>query len=957
MKNNLASSLSQTPFTHFIEKWCAEISLILIFLFMFWTRMRAYPSYFFNDQIYLAGNDPWYHLRTVTYTIHHWPFTMPFDPWTNFPYGTQVGQFGTLYDQIVATFALIIGLGSPSAELIMKILIVTPALIGSLTIFPTYFIAKHFGGKSGGIFAALLLALLPGVFFQRGIAGFSDHHIAEVFFQTIAILTLLFAIAIFLEEKPVWELVGAKDFPNLKKSLIWGGLVGLTTLLYLLVWPPGLLLLGIFAIFFFIRSNIDHLSGNSPEYIAFLGVISMAFVGLLLLLFVDVPYPAELSSGLNFRVTSISLLHPLIALSIAIGCAFLAWLSRFFSNNNLPRWGYPILLLVILSFTTLILYLIFPDVFGILRRNLIRTFGFNISAGTRTISEAMSFLSLADATLGISWIDVIRQEYGYAFFMAFLAPFFIVKNYLSEKKYESGILLLIIWSILIGAAAFTQGRFNYYLAIPVVVLNAYVLKCIFQQFNIGKLRSIRPYQFGVILVVFLVVLFPLAIPIQVGTDGTTPINTYTVFDITETIPLNEVSNWDPALQWMRTETPIVGNYGGSNNPLDYYGTVESNRLGDNAAGDFAYPDGTYGVMSWWDYGHWITLRAERIPVSNPFQEGAVVSANYLLSQSESESEDVLSDLDEGSGVRYIALDWQMVSSGVKLHGPATFKEGVSVRDYQNYLFEEVPVSSGGGYQLRHILHPSSYYNSQMVRLYHYHGSSIAPTPLVIDWDIVPGLDPEYYKLSQTRPGDPDMFLVFETIEEAQSFTQENPTSQLGGIGTFSTESVPALEHYRLVYATPNVVQISPYYVHTPSSWVKIFERVPGATITGTAPPNTSISAIVAMHVPTTNSTFHYAQHTTSDSSGKFTMTVPYSTIGYDELGPENGYTNVDVRAAGPYYITTEFQTHEGTIHVPDSSVNGLGPELTIDLKENFWELCNCVWDDSIGIIKPKENTP
>ena len=954
MKNNLTSSLSQTSLAHFIKKWYAELSLLLIFLFMFWTRMRAYPSYFFNDQIYLAGNDPWYHLRMVTYTIHHWPFTMPFDPWTNFPYGTQVGQFGTLYDQIVATFALIIGVGSPSAELIMKVLIITPALIGSLTVFPTYFVAKHFGGKSGGIFASLLLALLPGVFFQRSIAGFADHHVAEVFFQTIAILTLLIAITIFLDDKPVWELVELKDLLNLKRPLIWGGLVGLTTILYLLVWPPGLILLGIFAIFFFIRLNVDHISGNTPDYIAFLGVISMAFVGLVLLFFVDLPYPAELTSGLNFRVTSISLLHPLMAFSIAIGCAFLAWLSRFFSNNNLPKWGYPLLLLVLLSFVTFILYLIFPDVFGILRRNLIRTFGFNISAGTRTIAEATSFLSLSDPTIGISWVDVIRQEYGYAFFMAFVAPFFILKDYLSEKKYESGILFLLIWSILIGATAFTQGRFNYYLAIPVVVLNAYVLKCIFQQFNIGKLRSIKPYQFGVILVIFLVVLAPLAIPIQVGADGANPIHTYTVFDITKSVPLNEISNWDPALQWMKTETPIVGNYGGSNNPLDYYGTVEPNHLGKNSAGDFAYPDGAYGVMSWWDYGHWITLRAERIPVSNPFQEGAVVSANYLLSQSESESESVLSDLDEGSGVRYVVLDWQIVSSAAKLHGPATFKEEASVRDYQNYLLEQV----SGGYQIRHILHPSSYYHSQMVRLYHYHGSSVMPTPVVINWESIPGLDSKYYKLSQVQGENSfgDMFTLFDTIEEAQSFTRENPTSQIGGIGTFSTEFIPALKHYRLVYATPNMIQITPYYVHTDSSWVKIFERVPGATITGTAPPNTPISGIVAMHVPTTNSIFHYVQHTTSDPSGKFTMVVPYSTTGYDELGPSNGYTNVDVRAIGPYYITTGLRTHEGVVHVPDSSVNGLGPELSVDLTEDFWESCDCVWDGDTGAVKSKETT-
>ena len=50
MKNSLTSSLSQTSLAHFIEKWCAEISLIFIFLFMLWIRMRAYSLYFFNQR-------------------------------------------------------------------------------------------------------------------------------------------------------------------------------------------------------------------------------------------------------------------------------------------------------------------------------------------------------------------------------------------------------------------------------------------------------------------------------------------------------------------------------------------------------------------------------------------------------------------------------------------------------------------------------------------------------------------------------------------------------------------------------------------------------------------------------------------------------------------------------------------------------------------------------------------
>ncbi|GAI14766.1 unnamed protein product, partial [marine sediment metagenome] len=41
---------------------------------------------------------------------------------------------------------------------------------------------------------------------------------------------------------------------------------------------------------------------------------------------------------------------------------------------------------------------------------------------------------------------------------------------------------------------------------------------------------------------------------------------------------------------------------------------------------YEYPESSYSVMSWWDYGHWITRIAHRIPISNPFQQGASLSA-------------------------------------------------------------------------------------------------------------------------------------------------------------------------------------------------------------------------------------------------------------------------------------------------------------------------------------------
>jgi dolichyl-diphosphooligosaccharide--protein glycosyltransferase len=86
--------------------------------------------------------------------------------------------------------------------------------------------------------------------------------------------------------------------------------------------------------------------------------------------------------------------------------------------------------------------------------------------------------------------------------------------------------------------------------------------------------------------------------------------------------------------------------------------------------------------------------------------------------------------------------------------------------------------------------------------------------------------------------------------------------------------------------------------------VKTFERVPGATVEGTAPANTTVTASVRMEMPSSNSTFTYRQQATTDEQGTFEMTLPYSTTGYDQWGVSEGYTNVSVRATGPYQFST-----------------------------------------------------
>jgi dolichyl-diphosphooligosaccharide--protein glycosyltransferase len=262
----------------------------------------------------------------------------------------------------------------------------------------------------------------------------------------------------------------------------------------------------------------------------------------------------------------------------------------------------------------------------------------------------------------------------------------------------------------------------------------------------------------------------------------------------------------------------------------------------------------------------------------------------------------------------------------------------------------------GGYG-RFFPKKEPYYESTAVRLYHYHGSAVEPSPVVLDWEMET-IQGQTWPVSQGVE-------QFDTMEQARNYTQNDPTSQIGGVGSYPTDRVQALEHYRLVGTSErSASQTSRGYLQsklfeaqggfgvqleslgqlaanqrwmrqniqfTEPYWVKVFERVDGATIEGEgAPANSEVEVAVRMNVPAGDSSFVYRAQTTADEDGEFELTVPYSTTGYDEWGPDEGYTNVSVRSDMPYRVRTEQFTNEtgytyrynGTVHVSEGQVIG-----------------------------------
>ena len=362
-----------------VQEWYHIPTLVVLLGFMLWIRIRSWSRFVVDGEVFFNGNDPWYHYRQVQYVVDNWPQTMPFDPFTYFPFGTASGQFGTLYDQLVATLALIVGLGNPSDQTVAMTLLFAPAILGTLVAIPAYFAGKRLGGRFGGLVSVVILALATGSFLSRSLVGFPDHHIAEALFQMLAVLGVMVALSVAEEEMPVWELVVNREWDALRRSLGWAALAGVAIALYIWVWPPAVLFVGILGIFLVIQLNVDYLRGRSPEHVAFAAVVMLGVAGILSF----VPL-----STLELTAVDFTLIQPLLAFAVAAGCVFMAWLARKVDDADLDPRSYPLIVFGPMGAVGVLSALLTPELFDYVVKNTRRFIGLGGGAQAQTIAEA-----------------------------------------------------------------------------------------------------------------------------------------------------------------------------------------------------------------------------------------------------------------------------------------------------------------------------------------------------------------------------------------------------------------------------------------------------------------------------------------------------------------------------------------------------------------------------------------
>jgi len=725
-----------------------------------------YDQVFAGDRIKFTGIDAYYHMRIVDNLVHNFPHRITFDPYTFYPHGTNV-VWPPFFDWLLAGIIWLIGLGSPSQHTVDVIGVYFPAVLGALTVIPVYFIGKELFNRWVGILAAGLIALLPGEFLGRSILGFTDHHVTEVLFTTITMLFLILAIKSAGQKQLTFNHLTGLDWAVIRRPLIYSLLAGIFLGIYLLAWVGGLLFIFIIFLYFIIQFIIEHLRGKSPDYLCVIGTsvfLVSAAISLPLL-------PQTRVSLLVLPSLALAILMPII----------LAGISRLMTSRQIKPAYYPLTLIGLGLAVLAIFYVSNPS----LLKSMVQRFSiFTPSGATLTILEAQPLLfPEGNLSLSVAW-----SNFTTGLFLSLISLGILI--YLVTKRGEADKMVFVLWSLVILAATLGQRRFAYYLAVNISLLTGYISWRILEFAGIKKLaakpaeasKSVKKSKrkktgratgttswVNVVLgitVVFFLSFFPNISP-AIATASAAA------------FAPNDA--WCESLSWLKDNTPDP--FG---DPNFYYELYEPPPQGE----DYKYPDSAYSIMAWWDYGHWISRIAHRVPISNPFQQGASAAARFFTAQNEASANKLVDKLDS----RYIIIDYGTTTG--KFHGVVTFANRSPEKFYEVYhLLRDGKHESGT------LFYPE-YYRSLAVRLYNFDGKQVTPqSTLVI-----------CYEERVSRDGNPYKEITsvesFNSYEEAEAHIsgQESGNYRIVGDNPFiSPVPLEALEHYRLIYSSDSYI--------------------------------------------------------------------------------------------------------------------------------------------------------
>lgn len=671
-------------------------------------------------------------------------------------------------------------------------------------------------------------------------------------------------------------LLRASDWSRLRVPLVLALLAGFMLGIYLLSWLGGLMLVFIIFIYLLVQYIVDHLRGSSTDYLCII-MLPVFVIGLIMIapsagilrfgdwavwaLFISILEIIGLSviswfvtrKGINraLYIPAVILFNCVVAgLFYAVeGSIFVSIVDKFSIFNP--------------SVTQLTIMEAQPafsgfDIGRLQEQRVWRYFTTGLFVIPLSlfvmVYEAAKKKAAGNLLMIVGGILIALTALIYVFadmpdwfrFALYLIYFLLLVVYAYFERSE-GKVLLVIWTAFMLVAMVGQTRFAYYFAVNAALLMAYFCwrmpgwisaiatwfwkagrwfsssgqaspadkrkkrkaekrerakKGIAEELkdsggmvtDSGKVIRYVSFTLAVIAVFFLAFYPAVGQTIQLAKN-----------------PYGPNKHWYNAMVWLRENTPEP--FG---DPDAYYQLYER----PDASESYEYPATAYGVMSWWDYGHWITRIGHRIPNANPFQKGiggprksgfSYGASTFLTAQDELEGGKQLDEL----GSKYVAIDIETATG--KFHTPIKW----SGQDPDDY-FSRYLIPREQGYEWATFWHVP-YYQSMCSRLYFFGGEAVEPnnSTYAITYTQVEDSAGNSYRLltgsaNQGRP--------FPTYDEAKAFIDANPEYIIVGIYPFiSPIPLEKLEHFEMVY-DPAPANIQSYNIQFP--YVRIFEYIP-----------------------------------------------------------------------------------------------------------------------------------
>ncbi|MFY9538787.1 MAG: oligosaccharyl transferase, archaeosortase A system-associated, partial [Methanosarcina flavescens] len=661
---------------------------------------------------------------------------------------------------------------------------------------------------------------------SRSLIGSTDHHVAESLFSTFFMMFFILALISAKEKKLRFEDVLNKNLRVLKEPLLYSVVAGVMYSAYQLSWPGGSLFLLITLIYAVFQYILDNFRNESSDYLGFAGIVTFLVSTLLILPFVH--------PDMGFSLYYYSWFHVVTALGTMAGFAALSFLEREFKIKQLKAYYFPLLILGAGILGLIITKIVSPSLYSLIIHAPTTVFMIQ-QGGPSTIGEASSIFYQG----GVFTLSKAFANFTVTGFLASLLGMLVLAASLFRKPKPQEVLVLI-WSFLILLAIYGQNRFAYYYSINVSILSAYLGGLLLDRVKWNELdqkfksavrspadipnafKFVKVQQVLAVLAIVVFLIYPAYGSAMFQAKGSNDPN----------------EPWMEATLWLQTNTPDPG--------MDFNAIYEAPKDGEL----FDYPNTAYGVMSWWDYGHYIEFFGHRMPNANPFQAGVggrrvsieeenqPGAASFFTAQSEEEGNAVLEAIDprpDKAGARYIMSDARMATDIFGAMPAWTL-------DTEGYY---QTIWTGRGYE---TIPSTRYFNSMEARLHIFDANGM-----------------KHYRM----------------VHETEAY---------------QTNEVVYKQVYNLVFGGNIPV------IHT--GYVKIFEYVKGANITGTASPTETVK-ISATILTGQGRTFEYTQSTTADSQGRYKFTVPYSTE-----GPIEGETQFDTAPVGPYVVSYGNTTKE-----------------------------------------------